>query len=388
MFKPFSTGPASRYLALVGYVVILLPACAICLELLLWIAWSAHSLLVPRQQQPDQATSPVYSQYAWAAEFWKEESQRSKSRRSYVPFQVWGNMPWHGRYVNNDESEAGILRRTIDASSSECAKQEQTQIWVFGGSVVYGLGVPDWATLPSYLSHDLNSASRKCVVVTNFGVEGYVSNQELILLMEGLKASRPPDIVIFYDGLNDTSAVLENPMDPSHSHFSLGTIGARVQGSFTARLDFLRQTYSGRFAALILEFFRRRRSPPSGSNLADVATRAVDNYERNIRLAKALAQAYKFKLYWFWQPSLYYGNKPLVPFEQRLASMKDQYSNTSTAVYEEAERRARRDGNFVFLGRLFDSVKEPIYVDQVHTGPRGNELAAEVIVHQIVVDSK
>jgi lysophospholipase L1-like esterase len=387
LHKPFSSGPTSRYLVIVGYVVVSLIACAIGLELLLWIAWSAHSLLVPNQQ-PEQASSPAYSRYVWAPEFWKEESQRSKVRRSYIPFRVWGNVPWHGRYVNNDESEAGILRRTVGASSSECAKQEQTRVWVFGGSVVYGLGVPDWATLPSYLAHDLTSATRRCVVVTNFGVEGYVSNQELIFLMERLKASRPPDIAIFYDGLNDTSAVLLNPTDPSHSHFSVGTIGARVQGSLTARLDFLQRTYSGRFAKLIVEFVHRRASPVSGSNLADITTAAVDNYEGNIRLAKALAQAYNFKLYWFWQPSIYYGAKPLVPFEQRLANIKDQYSITSTAVYEEAERRASRDGNFVFLGDLFDSVKEPIYVDQVHTGPRGNELAAEAIVHWIAVDSK
>jgi lysophospholipase L1-like esterase len=297
-------------------------------------------------------------------------------------------MAWHGHYVNNDEGEAGILRRTVEGSASDCAEREQTRVWVFGGSAVYGLGVPDWATLPSYLSRDLNRAGRGCVVVTNFGVEGYVSNQELILLTERLKASRPPDITIFYDGINDTTAVLLNPSDPAHSHFSLETVRARVQGSLAGRFDFLEQTHSAQFARLILGFFRRKHSPVSSSDLASAATAVVDNYEGNIWLAKALAQAYHFKLYWFWQPSIYYGNKPLVPFEQRLAGIRDQYSIAASTVYEEAERRTRRDGNVVFLGYLFDSEKEPIYVDQVHTGPRGNELAAEAIVHQMAVSPK
>ena len=387
MFKPFSSGPTSRYLAIIGYVVILLMAFAIGLELLLWIAWSAHSLLVP-EQQLDEASSPAYSGYPWATEFWKEESERNKVHRSYIPFRVWGNVPWHGRYVNNDESEAGILRRTVGVPSSECAKQEQIVIWVFGASVVYGLGLPDWETLPSHLSHELNSASRRCVVVTNFGVEGYVSNQELILLTERLKASQSPDIAIFYDGFNDATEVLLNSNDPAHAHFSLGRIGARVQGSLTGRLDFLEQTYTVRFARLIFGFFHGRHSSLSTSELTSAAARVVDNYEGNIRLAKALAQAYHFRLYWFFQPSTYYGNKPLVPFEQRFASVKDQWSDVYTTVYGEAQRRAKDHHEFIFLGNLFDSVKEPIYLDQVHTGPRGNELAADAIAHYIAADSK
>lgn len=376
--KWFPSGLIARYATVVGYFVGSLIACAICLELLLWIAWSAHSLLNPGEG-PHQANSPAYSHYAWKEEFWREESQRSKVHRSYIPFRLWGNMPWHGEYVNNDESEAGILRRTVGAPGSDCSGQKLTRIWVFGGSAVYGLGVPDWATLPSYLSRDLNRRGKGCVTITNFGVEGYVSSQELILFTERLKASRPPDIAIFYDGINDTTSMLINPNDPAHSHFSLGTIRNRVQGSLAGRFDFLEQTYTVRFARLILAAFHGKHESVSTGELANAAARVVDNYEGNIRLEKALANAYSFRLYAFFQPSLYYGNKPLVPFEQGLANIKDEWSTVSAAVYKEAEHRASTDHEFVFLGNLFDAVNEPIYVDQVHTGPRGNELAAQAI---------
>ena len=47
-------------------------------------------------------------------------------------------------------------------------------------------------------------------------------------------------------------------------------------------------------------------------------------------------------------------------------------------VYQEAERRAPEAG-FVSMAGVFDSVSEPVYVDEVHLGPRGNELVADAI---------
>ena len=376
------TGLLVQYIAVAGSVAGILFVCAILLELLSFLAWSAGHLF--RVAQPFQASSPVYSHYDWAAEYWHEES-RSSVVRNYVPFRIWGNMPFHGKYLNTDESEMGILRRTI-APPHSCATKEEIHVWVFGGSAVYGIGVPDWETIPSYLSLDFNRGSPKCVIVANLGVEGYVSNQELILLMERLKAvRRPPDIIIFYDGFNDVLAALDSA-DPAHFHVSLETIRARVQGLVEGRLDFLAKTYTVRLARLIVRHFHAKGPAPSVANLPISAAAILDNYEGNLRLARALAQTYNCKLYDFWQPSLYYGNKALVPFERRVAESKDLASIAGSAVYGEAERRAASDHSFIFLGSLFDDVREPIYVDQVHVGPRGNELAAEAITRYIATD--
>jgi hypothetical protein len=255
---------------------------------------------------------------------------------------------------------------------------------------MYGTAVPDWATIPSYLSRDLNAGSRDCVAVSNFGVEGYVTDQELILLAEQLKAGGDPDIVIFYDGVNDSSLAWP-PSSSPNAHFLFRTIKTRVEGSVSGRLDFLQKSYAMRLVREGLAALHPARSFPSliAEAQPSVVT-TLDNYVANLRLVRALGEAYKFKLYCFWQPMLVYGHKPLVPFEQQMAtrdasgiSEESAWFLTIAAAYREAERRAARSGNFVFLGSLFDSTREPIYVDEAHLGPRGNELAAQAIARYI-----
>ena len=115
----------------------------------------------------------------------------------------------------------------------------------------------------------------------------------------------------------------------------------------------------------------------------------LDNYEANMRIARVLGQAYGFKVYCFWQPSLAYGSKSLVPYERELVNL-DANSPEGTAfpamraAYSEAERRAASNGDFVFLGRLFDTVQQPLYLDRwMHLSPEGNELAARAIAAYI-----
>jgi lysophospholipase L1-like esterase len=377
-----------RYFAFLGYGIVCLVLVAALLELASWAIlsvriWSVHPS-VEQATRMIQKTSPVYEGVGWAKEFWEEEFLRNQVLKVYVPFRLWSVTNWHGKYINNDAGPRGVWRRTLNPSN--CDPRRSLDVWTFGGSTMYGYGVPDWATIPSYLSRELNASSQNCVVVSNFGVEGYVNDQELITLEEQLKAGAHPDIVVFYDGVND-SALTWNPSGPPPAHFLFGTIKSRVEGSVSGRLDFLQTSYTVRLARKILSKIRPRQSFASLISRSQPNVPLVlDNYEANLRIARALSNAYQFKLYCFWQPILLYGQKPLVPFEQHMAEVDASGMSAATAwfpvmraVYQEAEHRAAIDGNFIFLGNMFDSTKDPIYVDEVHLGPEGNELAAKAI---------
>lgn len=384
--------PLPRLFAVLGYAVFAMIALAVLLELVSWAGWSAYRRARPVFPELRQA-SPVYDGEAWAAEFWREERMRHLSRKVYAPFKLWATTEWHSQYINNDESEGGVWRRTVNPRSSDCSEKRKINVWVFGGSTLYGTGVPDGATIPSYLSRALNAAGSPCTVVTNGGVEGYVSNQELLQLIERLKSGERPDIVVFYDGVNDASAAGASPGAPS-AHFYFGTIKNRIEGSLSGRLDFVQESYTMRILGAIRGSLRPKRfvALPVEQERAKAAA-SLDNYEANLRLARALSMALHFELYCFWQPSLYYGHKPVVPFEKNVFTVNDseqnvRWSSVIAKVYEEAERRAGQGGDFVFMGDLFDSIAEPIYLDEAHLGPRGNEVVAQFIAKYVEAHSR
>jgi len=388
--RPLIAKRLNEGFAILGYAVFSLLVMAILLELFSWAGLSSYRRIRQSFRGPS-VPSPLTSE-PWAQEFWKEESARTKLHKIYVPFRVWGPENWHGKYVNNDESKIGVVRRTINPSSQICTEQSARRVWMFGGSAVYGSGVPDWATLPSYLSRALNAAAPECVIVVNFGVEGYVTNQEVIALAEQLKAERPPDIVIFYDGVNDAGAAAYSS-GPPLPHFMLTEVKNRIEGTISGRLDFLRGSH-------LLQLLTVMRSPLHRTTISlsqqeewrRGAVTALDNYESNLGLVKALSKAYGFKLYCFWQPSLYYGHKPLAPFEQQLVNASnpqtDYWYTAEIAGNAEAETRAARLGDFIFLGGLFDSVKDPLYIDMVHLDPLGNKLVATNIAEYIGFPAK
>ena len=240
------------------------------------------------------------------------------------------------------------------------------------------------------MSLAFNVSSQECVVVSNFGVEGYVTDQELILLGELLKTGAHPDIVIFYDGVNDSSLAWA-PSGAPNAHFVFGTIKNRIEGRVSGRLDFLQNSYALRVLRRVLQ-----RPRPTGSFAALLAKQqpnvasTLHNYEENLRVARALADVYKFKLYCFWQPLLVYGNKPLVPFERKMSDRDRSGTTPESAwfltmieVFREAEKHSAQNGSFVFLAHLFDATREPVYVDEAHLGPRGNELVAQAIATYI-----
>jgi lysophospholipase L1-like esterase len=375
----------SRSSAFLGYAIGIFILVAGFLEFAAWAIWSVHPF-TRQAELENQIGSPVYTGAEWAREFWQEESLRRKKPTIYVPFRIWSVTDWHGKYINNDPGVGGVWRRTLNPAN--CDPAHRATVWTFGGSTMYGTAIPDWATIPSYLSRDLNTASRVCVVVSNFGVEGYVTDQELILLGEQLKAGGHPDIVIFYDGVNDSSLAWA-PSGSPNAHFVYATVRGRVEGSLSGRLDFVQKSYALRLVREIMA-----RSHPASSIAPLIAKQqpnvasTFNNYTANLQLVRALSEAYKFKLYCFWQPTLVYGHKPLVPFEQQMVdrdvsgtSAESAWFLTMISVYREADRYAADHGSVVFLSNLFDSVREPLYVDEAHLGPRGNELVAQAIAN-------
>jgi hypothetical protein len=378
---------AERTFAIIGCMAVAFLLMALFIEGSSYIALTSYRRFHRDPLIPQN--SPAYDNEKWGRDFWAEQTAFwAKAHSNYLPFTVWSVRKWHGKYINTDDSELGTWRRTTQAASPSCSKPNMKEVWVFGGSTVFGIGTPDWATIPSYLSREFNSDSSACVDVVNLGAEGYVTNQDLILLIQMLKAGRRPDIAIFYDGVNESLVGGYSPGIPT-AHWNFETIKTKVERPDITRRDVLNLLYSSQ---LIKTFFseHHEKNPItiSDQELAARAEATLQNYEANLGLLQLLAKTYGFKAYCFWQPILAYGEKPLTHFEKDLKdARREEFEGRVyrgiTAVYKQAEARSS-SGNYVFLGHIFHNINDSIYVDEFHLDPRGNEIVAHAIAETVM----
>ncbi len=82
-------------------------------------------------------------------------------------------------------------------------------VWVFGGSTTYGQGVRDDETLSAYLNRIDTSST-----YINFGVHAYHQSNEIEKMILLLKKGYLPSRVIFIDGLNDITRMIETNYHP------------------------------------------------------------------------------------------------------------------------------------------------------------------------------
>ncbi|MFB3923227.1 MAG: SGNH/GDSL hydrolase family protein [Terriglobia bacterium] len=398
--------PFQAFFAVLGYAAFCTLFVLVALEVGSWIAWTgyhyyhsplrhagpnAQSLMNRRRglkhiwsgeidPPSDMASaSPAYDPYPWAEEFWEEE--RSNARDvvyPYEPFRLWGGPRLHGQFTNIEETEFGRLRRTVNQSQPGCNHSVARKVWFFGGSTAWGQNTPDFATIPSYLSAKLNTQPRDCFEVFNMGVPAYVSNQEVIYLMQLLKAGHRPEVVIFYDGINDTTVGAYSPALPA-THFDYPEVKAKSESKILNWPGLARRSYLLR----IVNRLRMRSQNRAQKGLTETqwharALATLDNYESNMRLAQVMAKEYGFDARFFWQPILLYGNKPRTPFE-RIIGENQGFEKAVQIVFSEAEKRLASPAKLVSLAHIFDSTTETIYTDCVHLGPRGNEMVATAI---------
>jgi hypothetical protein len=87
---------------------------------------------------------------------------------------------------------------------------------MFGGSTTWGEGQRDQYTIASWVSRLAEEAGTP-LRIDNYGERGWTHFQEMILYLEQLSLRTPPDLALFYDGLNEvtTQSLLDEAV-PSH----------------------------------------------------------------------------------------------------------------------------------------------------------------------------
>ena len=321
----------------------------------------------------------------------------------YEPYTIWDR-----RYYPSDliSIDFGGFRRTTNNSEAEDA----LRVWVFGGSTAWGEGAPDDETIPSHLAGLMNVWGID-TTVRNLGERGYVSTQEVVFLYRELQAGKRPDVVVFYDGINDAAAASNWPEVPG-SHVSLHRIRERFQfGEVPSerRREFVRSLGIYRATRIVLDRLEARErlarleqddadmdiSPRFlDANFRFLGNQAVDVWLANLELVMALSNEFGFTSMFVLQPSLWTYGKPLHVSERRILAEHLERRAMTHIMATRAEMSSilaerRSDGtmpsNVHDLADVFSTVEEPVYIDYVHTAGPGYRIVAEALFERLKV---
>jgi lysophospholipase L1-like esterase len=321
-----------------------------------------------------RAALPAYDLYPDKVEFWKEYSA-IKSEHHFEPYFHWRPDPFDGKYIHIDSDG---VRRTVKGNIPSGAKK----VFMFGGSTMFGEGVKDQDTIPSYLQEFLGDGYD----VYNYGAIAYVAAQELNYLLYQLSFGNIPDIVVFYDGNNDTFAGAYSPAiprDPQNLRFEENSrfawLAAWYNQSYYERLvKYIRKKIVGKTQ----ESWDDRVKPGIEKNVQ----KTIAVYEEHIRQVQALAKVYGFEAHFFWQPNIFGGDKILLaheePFVKHASPVLVSAFETTYAKAKDQFAGREREKIF-FLGDIFADEKTPVYIDWCHLGPQGNALIAKEIYYRI-----
>lgn len=260
----------------------------------------------------------------------------------------------YGEYEGETLSIVDGHRRSYQPEDPELV------VWYFGGSTMFGLGQRDEHTIPSVVARlaERDGISIKSV---NFGAMSTVNWSETIAFAEAISTEERPDLVVFYDGVNEVgngfSRVEMGQLDPDRSIRSLVTEEER----------------------------RLTQRPVPEMTVEEQNERVIElaaaQYRRGVDLGRAVADANDVEILHFWQPS----------FDSKLIGPADAEGLRRVGIVREEGERGERseeivaavDADVIDLSRALDDADRPVFWDWGHTNEYGAAMVAEAMYEQL-----
>ena len=346
-------------------------------------AWNAET--IDRRTAADD-----YARLPWPEDYYKEFKESYVAR--WEPYVYWRRKPYNGKYITVN---ADGIRVTPTSEVRPGNTQRPMKVFMFGGSSMWGTGARNTFTIPALLATELGSRGIRADVI-NFGETGWVSSQGVIMLLRQLQKGDIPDVVVFYDGGNDT-----------YSAYQQGTAGL-PQNEFNRAMEFnltQRRPELRRFVVTdtirSLATFRltqassgwiglgaTRQEYGRGYDIPRIAEGIVGVYLNNLELVKTMAASYKFTYLFYWQPTIF-GKARLSHYEKTEYAREEyleKFFDVTRKVLSEKTLHGRYEGRFHDFSAIFSGVEEPVYVDWLHLSERGNATIARAMAEHIVLN--
>ncbi len=336
-------------------------------------------LKIVSYEQKDEHVVEWYEQqgFMWAKNYFKEF--KASSQLEWKPYTGWRRKAFKGEYINIDQNG---IRYTVNKLNNKDNDNKTINIFMFGGSTLWGTGARDDNTIPSIVAEILTKNGLN-VRVTNFGETGYVNFQETIELLIQLQKNLTPDIVVFYDGINDSFAGFQSGMGGSLQN------AMKRKNEFGVLENFPRLALNTLQWSPFFRLYKRLRYKGDENYLRKseyhkVASEIADNYLSNMKLVHMIKNN-KFVPVFYWHPTIFTKDK-LTAYEQerydQFKWLKAFYENLLSIIDE--RRSDFEKYNFYNISKIFGDNDTPIFIDYCHTNELGNQIVAQRIANDLL----
>lgn len=360
--------PAIRFVgarALALFVVFNIVIWTICLGFsIVNLVASGPPLPVPDLGKLARMTGlPNYAGVDWARTHFQEFGSL---RTRYISYIGWRREPFQGKTI----TVAGPYAQRATVGSADPGRPS---VYFFGGSTMWGTGADDASTIPSLVTQLGGSRSE------NYGETAYTAHQSLALLIQLLQDGHRPDVVLFYDGVNEVAHKCRSELTAkSHSReaqLRSALVASKPENVYGLQymagpLMALAGTVSNRLSAWLRSENRYFACHTDATRAQQVANYLIQDWE----VARKLVEAYNGKFVGILQPVAYYSDTKLDHIR-----LTDIQKKQFQAVYPLIRQRmAGRPGLYDFTDVL--DRREYIYIDFCHLSPNGNRLIASKLV--------
>jgi lysophospholipase L1-like esterase len=305
------------------------------------------------------AKLPNYAGIDWTKTHFEEfHSLRSR----YMSHIGWRREVFEGKTIKLE----GPYARRASVGAAQAGKRS---VYFFGGSTMWGTGVDDANTIPSLVTQIGGFPAQ------NYGESGWIAHQSLSLLILLLQEGHRPDVVVFYDGVNDVAHKCRRELTPT-SHAREQQIRAAMSNTKPQQVYGLQHMLKP-LMGLAGEI---RRATARSEVLYDChrsqekAQQIADNLLQDWDVARRLIESYGGKFIAILQPVAFYGTSKLDSI--RLSdTMRKQFQ----AVYPLIKPKMAGRPGLYDLTAVLDH-DEYFYVDFCHLSPNGNRYVAQKLV--------
>lgn len=336
------------------------------------------------KSNPDpRINADCYQNAEWVNEYFQEFYKCNVEE--WDSYNYWRRKPFNGKYINVDVNQR---RKTIIENDIPIKSNPDYRVFMFGGSTMWGSGVRDKYTIPSLLGSYL-SKEGYAVEVINFGESGYVSSQEVIALMKQLRRKNIPNIVVFYDGVNDVFSSFQQgeaglPQNEFNRAKEFNTLKSKKR-SLLVFLESLKSLATVRFISDLTSPEHKLNITYTDEELNKLAQETLDLYHENMRLVFSLGEQHDFKSLFYWQPTVF-DKRSLSDYEnereQDVDFLRDFLKSVNKHVVTE---NIKHESLYYFdISNIFEDEKEPVYIDYCHVSEYGNSVIAKRMMEDII----